>query len=344
MNIKLKHLVEDRDRHGNVRCYVRLPGKPKVRIRGMPGTTEFMSAYQTALSAINSEDKSRKYQRAATGSFGYACLTYYASAEFKALDVSTQSWRRRALDLICQKHGDKPIALMQPKHIRILRDEKAGTPAAANQRLRALKALFKWAVEAEIVEHDPARDVRVIQSASEGHHSWTVDEVKQFEQTHPIGTKARLAMALLLYTAGRREDAVRLGPQHVRDGRFRYTQAKNEHRKPVHINIPVHAELAKIIAATPSGHLTFLVNDYGRPFIAKSFGRTFRKWCDEAGLPHCSAHGLRKATAAYLAECGASAHEIMSITGHRSLAEVERYTRAVRQAALADAAMAKLKR
>lgn len=260
------------------------------------------------------------------------------------LDHKTQHWRGSALDKICEQHEHKPIVLMQPKHIRTLRDEKVATPAAANQRLRALKALFRWAVEAEIAPNDPARDVRVIQSASEGHHSWTVDEAKQFEQTHPIGSKARLAMALILYTAGRREDAIRLGPQHLRDGRLRYTQAKNEHRKPAHMDIPIHPELARIIAATtPSGHLTFLVNENDRPFTVRHFDRTFRKWCDEAGLPHCSAHGLRYATAAHLAEHGASAHEIMAITGHRSLAEVERYTRAARKATLADAAMARLK-
>jgi site-specific recombinase XerD len=172
----------------------------------MPGTAEFMTAYQAALSASNSKDKSRQYQRAVIGSFGYACLAYYASAEFKVLDHKTQYWRRSALDKICEKHGSSVVAHMQPKHIRLLRDEKAETPAAANQRLRALKALFRWAVETEIAPNDPARDVRVIQSASEGFHSWRVDEVKQFEQVYPIGSKARLAMALILYTAGRRED------------------------------------------------------------------------------------------------------------------------------------------
>jgi integrase len=63
----------------------------------------------------------------------------------------------------------------------------------------------------------------------------------------------------------------------------------------------------------------------------------------QAGLPHCSAHGLRKATAARLAERGATPHEIMAITGHQTLAEVERYTRAAERSKMADAAMSKLK-
>ena len=150
-------------------------------------------------------------------------------------------------------------------------------------------------------------------------------------------------MMILLYTACRREDVVRLGPQHVRGGRLRYRQAKNEHRNPVDLDIPVHPDLEAVIEATASGHLTFLTTEYRRPFSPAGFGNRFRDWCNEAGLPHCSAHGLRKAAAARLAERGATAHEIMAITGHRSLEEVERYTRAARQGGLADAAMRKFK-
>src|SRR5207247_11179099 len=62
--------------------------------------------------------------------------------------------------------------------------------------------------------------------------------------------------------------------------------------------------------------------------------------CNEAGLPHCSAHGLRKAAARVLAEAGCTAHEIGAITGHSSLAELVRYTKAADQRRLAEAAMA----
>jgi integrase/recombinase XerD len=109
------------------------------------------------------------------------------------------------------------------------------------------------------------------------------------------------------------------------------------------MEIPVHTDLAAVIAATKTAGLqTFLVTDYGKPFTANGFGNKFRDWCNEAGLHHCTAHGLRKACAARLAERGASAHEIMSITGHKSLEEVERYTKAARQKVMAGAAMARL--
>jgi len=233
---------------------------------------------------------------------------------------------------------------MKPKHVRQLRDELVEMPSSANLRLQALQALFKWAVEGEEAPHNPAYGVQRIKYVSEGFHSWSLEEVTAFEKRHPIGTKARLAMALLLYTACRREDAVRLGPQHVQAGRLKYRQAKNEHRSPVDMDIPVHPDLQEIIDATPSGHLRLLVTESGRGLTRDGFGKLFRDWCNQANLNHCSAHGLRKATSARLAERGCTPHEIMAITGHKTLKEVERYTLAVQKAGLADSAMAKLKR
>jgi integrase/recombinase XerD len=341
VRIKLRHVVEDVDRHGNVRLYVRMPGRPKLRLRGLPGTEEFMAAYQDAIASQPGQP--RQAPEAARGSFRRLCISYFASSPYAQLDPMTQKWERRALERVCELNGDKPVAMMQPKHVRNLRDELRGMPGASKTRLKALRALFRWAVEADEAPHDPTAGVKAIRYVTTGHHAWTREEIQAYEQRHPIGTRARLALAILLYTACRREDVVRLGPQHVRDGRVRYRQAKNEHRNPVDMDIPLHADLADAIAATTSGHLSFLVTAYGKPFTANGFSNAFKDWCHQAGLVHCTAHGLRKATAGRLAERGATAHEIMAITGHRTLQEVERYTRTARQAKLADSAMAKLK-
>jgi integrase/recombinase XerD len=341
VQIRLKYLVEDMDRHGNVRLYVRLPGRPKVRIRAQFGTDEFMAAYRAAIDGKS--DGPRQARAAQRGSFRSLCQLYYASATFTSLDGSTQAWRRRALDLISEKNAENPVALMQPRHVRKLRDELKDKPGAANTRLKALKALFAWATEEEEAPHDPTLGVKKIWYPSLGHHTWMPEEIDQFKARHARGTKPRLAMDLLRFTTGRREDAVRLGPQHIRNGRVQFRQAKNEHRSPVDIDIPLHPELRASIEATRSGHMTFLVTAFGRPFTPAGFGNAMRDWCNQAGLPHCSAHGLRKATPTQMAEAGATAHELMAVTGHRSLEEVERYTRAARRKTLADSAMAKLK-
>jgi integrase len=344
MQIRFRHLVEDRDRHGNIRVYVRVPGRRKVRIKAPFGTDEFIAAYNAAVADyVTAPPQARETK---PGSFRHLCVLYFGSATFKRLDKATQAWRRRALDAISEKHGHNPVRLLEQRHVRMLRDERVDQPGAANQRLKALKALFAWANEEhpEIAPQNPTIGVRKIKYATDGHHSWTPEEIAQYRDRHPLGSKPRLALDLLLYTGGRREDAVRLGPQHVRNGRVKFRQAKNEHRTPIDIDIPLHPELAATIGATPaSGHMTFLVTEYGRPFTPSGFGNWFRDQCDQANLRHCSAHGLRKATAAALAEAGATTHEIAAVTGHMSLEEIERYTRAARTKKLADTAIAKLK-
>ena len=343
MQMRFKYLVEDVDRYGHVRRYVRVPGRRKVRLRANFGTDEFLAAYAAAVAGHLQAP--RQTSVAKRGSFRHLCIHYYASATFDALDRATQSWRRRALDSICQNHADKPVVLMLPRHVRQLRDELKDSPGAANQRLKALKALFAWACEdePELAPQNPTLGVKKIKYATNGHHSWNADEVEQFRAKHPIGSKARLALELLLYTGGRREDAVRLGAQNVRNRRVRFIQAKNEHRSPVEVDIPLHPNLGAAIAARRSEHLTFLDTEYGKPYTPAGFGNAMRDWCDQANLRHCSAHGLRKACATALAEAGATAHEIASVTGHQSLEEIERYTRDAKRKLLADRAMKKFK-
>ncbi|MGH1571754.1 tyrosine-type recombinase/integrase [Methylobacterium sp. P31] len=330
--LRLKYVVSDIDRHGNVRHYFRRRPEPKVRLEGQPGSKAFMAAYQACLDGKR-PPAPRKTRTADAGTFAALCNAYLTCGDFKGLDASTQAWQRRALLEICDAHGEKRVAMLHPRHVRKLRDAKRDTPAAANTMLKALKAMFAWAIENDEAERDPTYGVKRVRYVTKGHHSWTLAEVEAYEARHPIGTTARLALALLLYTAGRREDVVRLGPQHLRAGRLQYIQAKNEHRAPVEMDIPVHADLAEAIAAMPvAGQRSFLVTEYGQPFSSNGFGNRFKAWCEAAGLPHCSAHGCRKATAARLAERKATPHQIMAITGHKTLEEVGRYTRAAGRA------------
>lgn len=340
--IKLPYVVSDVDRHGNVRYYFRRRPEPKVRLPAKPGTLEFREAYEAA-QARKPVARPTKKPHETKGTFAYACHHYFNDkATFKRLDKSTQGWQRRALDEIAAAYGDRILTELAPRNVRKFRDEKADTPAAANNMLKALRALFEFAKENDLADTDPTREVKRIKYVAKGHHSWSLNEVADFEERWPIGTKQRLALALLLYTACRREDVVRLGPSHFRGERIVYTQAKNEHRNPVHMDIPVHPDLADVIAATTVKGDTYLTTEYGKPFSVAGFGNRFRDWCDQAGLSHCSAHGLRKATAARLAERGATPHEIMAITGHQTLGEVQRYTKAAQMRGLADAGMALL--
>jgi hypothetical protein len=102
---------------------------------------------------------------------------------------------------------------------------------------------------------------------------------------------------------------------------------------------PILSQLRVELDATRSGHLSYLVTEFGKPFTANGFGNWFRKRCDEAGLPHCSAHGLRKAGATIAANNRATEHQLMAIYGWESPKQAAHYTRQANRKKLAGDAM-----
>ena len=94
----------------------------------------------------------------------------------------------------------------------------------------------------------------------------------------------------MLYTGLRRADAIRLGPQHVRNGVIEFVPQKTSRSTGFTLRCPVHSELAKVIAGTPVvGSSTFLVSERGKPFGASGFSGFMRAACDKAGLREASA-------------------------------------------------------
>ncbi len=346
MRVALKFIYRSRDRHGNLRVYFRR-GARKIRIREPVGSAEFLAVYNNLLTSSGDEQAPRGRR---LGTLQWLVAEYMRSTRYRQLDPRTQRVRQLILESACAEptapnssllFGDVACTHITPKAVRVLRDRKRDRPEGANNRIKALRGLFAWAIQEEALEgiENPARSVPYLKSKPGGFHSWTREEVEQFEAHHPIGSKARLAMSLLLYTGQRRSDVVLFGRQHVRDGWLRFTQQKGRNRKPVTLQLPVLPVLQAIIDASPAGDLTFLLTGQGRPFTANGFGNWFRDRCNEAGLLLCSAHGLRKAGAVIAAENGASAHQLMSVFGWLTLKQAEHYTKSAEQKLIARDAM-----
>jgi integrase len=279
--------------------------------------------------------------RTMVGTVNHAIVGYYQSGAFAALAVATRAMRRAVLERFRIDHGDKRIALLRREHVaRLLGKLK---PYAQRNMLKTLRGLMAFALADCLIEADPTLGVKPARvGKSAGFYSWTEDDIAAFERHHAVGTKPRLAFALMLYLGLRRSDVVRIGPQHVRNGMVSFKPQKTKGSTGFVLHCPLHPDLAAIIAATPSEHLTFLATEFGKPFAAAGFGNWMRERCDEAGLKHCSSHGLRKGCARRLAEAGASVNEIAAVTGHADLREVEVYTRAADNGRMAGAAMARM--
>jgi integrase len=251
------------------------------------------------------------------------------------LRPSTQSARRHILERFRLAHGNKPLKGLHRQHITAVIGAKANKPEAANHLLKTLRIILGYAVAQGMLDSNPAAGIKKYRSQGEGHHSWSESEIAQFEQRHPIGSKARLALALGLYTAQRKSDVLRMGWQHVNGDAIAVRQQKTN----AALLIPMHPQLLAALASVPRGNPTFLMTEHGAPFTPNGFGNWWRDRCNEAGLAHCSFHGLRKAAATRLANAGCSVDQVKAITGHRSLAEVARYTKAADQRRLARQAL-----
>jgi integrase len=263
------------------------------------------------------------------GTFNALIVAYYNSPNFKQLAAETQRTRRNTLERFRSEKtdtglsvGDCRVAHLSRGRFERMVAAKASTPAAARNFLKTIRGLMQFAISLGMRADDPTRDVRSAKIRTDGFPTWTEADIETFEALHPIGTRARLALALLLYTAQRRSDVVRMGRQHLRDGWLHFRQQKTGEA----LAIPVHPTLQQILA--------------GQPFSPAGFTNWFREMCNEAGLPRGrSAHGLRKAACRRLAEAGCSANLIAAVSGHKSLREVQRYTAAADQARMAKSAI-----
>jgi integrase len=229
-------------------------------------------------------------------------------------------------------------------------NQKNNTPFAQRNFLNTIRAMFKWAMSEERVPDDPSLGVTRQKIESTGYPCWEDRDIVQYKQRHALGTMERLAIELLLTTACRRGDVVKLGPQHIHEGTISFEQSKTKGSEKATVAVPLHPDLSAALKAMPPSNVvrltankTLLRTSFGQPFTPAGFGNWFRRCCNEAGIPKdLSAHGLRKAAARRLAEAGCSTHQIAAITGHASLAEVQRYTNAADRKRLAQEAMKKL--
>jgi len=349
IQLRMKYIQAWTDHLGRRRYRFRRKGFQRVElpVDSDPSSPEFQAAYHAALRGeIPGEAVAAVAARGGSGSVRDAIAQYLDSTTFNDdYSPSTKALRRMIFNSVSRLVGNLPLAAMDRNWIeRWL--ETASTKGVKRTRLFALRPFLQWAVDPmRLIAADPSEGIKVKAKESTGHPTWSDEQIAQFRSHYPVGSKARLALELLLNLATRRGDCIALGHQHVKDGWLVYTQEKNRKRKPMKVETPISAPLAAAIEACPGppDALTFLTSEWGRPFTKKGFNTWFRNQISAAGLPAtCVPHGLRKAACRLMAESDCNVHEIMSVSGHTTLKEVERYTKGVDRKRAAARAQAKV--
>lgn len=322
-------------RSGTVRWYVRRGNGPKIRVHGVYGTPEFEANYLAVMSGVLNEKP--KVKAGKQGTLRWLVDMWKQSSDWAQTSPATQKQRENILLHVLKTAGDADYAAYTEADIRAGRERRKDTPAAANNFLKTMKALYRWAKESDLIAADPAKDVKKLRLKTGGFPPWTLEEVEKFRARWPLGTRERLALEILLNTGLRRGDAVRLGRQHVKDGVASFRAEKTN----VTLYIPITPTLKAAIDAGPTGDLTYIATEKGLPMVKEGFGNWFRKACNAAGISK-SAHGLRKLAATVLGDTSGSELELQALFGWVTNDQSLVYTREANKRRLALQAAMKL--
>ena len=265
-----------------------------------------------------------------------------------------------------------PFAGLRARHMddqrRAWKDAGMGA-AAITERFKAIRVVFNWAIRKEIevrvdgarrpqpMTYSPMHDFDFPAAPGTGKHRWTDDDIRAFAARWPIGSKQWLAYALMAFTGGiRKSDAALLGPQHVtpcgdfivireyKNGHSKVSGKRAPKPKPAR-RVPLHPALKAAIAAqTVVGTTAFLINRYGVPYTIRGLGSAMREWCNAAGLPKCSSHGIRRAAISLMAEAKQTGFVMKAVSGHTDEKMLRPYTEEVVVQPLVEAGIAALGR
>lgn len=332
--IKLRYVDEYIDRTGKLRRYFRKGGKRVGPLTGEPGSEEFMTAYAAYLAQKPAAARTVLHE----DSLGKLIMDFYGSRFFTDRKPSTRQLYKYALDPISKAHGHRSASTMPAEAAeKIINQIGAEKPGMANLTRAVMRRLFQFALKTRRRKDNPMIGVEAFKVGE--HHTWTDAELKQFEDKWRLGTRQRLAYALLLYTGQRVGDVVKMRRADVADGLIHVVQEKTG----AALWVPIHPELDRAMKAYPANGLVLIGDAHGRPVKRPALSALMRAAIKQAGLPgRCVSHGLRKAAMRRLAEAESTANQIASISGHKTLKEVERYTKAADQKKMARQAMGKL--
>lgn len=325
-----------RDRHGHHRVYFRRGKGARIRLPVAIGSEEFNRAYASALAGDPASGR-QKRTPIKPGSLAALIASYMRSSGYIGLRATSKKGYFTRLEAIRRDHGQRTVSGLSRERIVKILQPFADRPGAALDTLKKLRILVRHAIDIGWLKHDPTLAIK--RPKTQEIRSWTDGEISQFEDRWPIGTKQRLGFALMLYTGQRRSDVHRMRWTDVSGETIHVVQQKTRRK----LAIPVHGKLRTVLNTVDRQHATILNTEFGNPFTVDGFSQWMRDAIRAADLPlECQPHGLRKAAGRRLAEAGCTAHEIMSVLGHTTLAEAERYTRAADQGRLASAAFIKL--
>jgi integrase len=269
--------------------------------------------------------------------------SYLRSKQFSKLSLNTKRIYNNGIDTLAPYLAGMLLSEITRPMVIAIRDSLFDQPGKCRIALSVLNNILKYAYDRGWVPQNVASAIGELPPQKEIER-WYAEEIDRFLSTAPF--YLRDAMMLALYTGQRRSDLVRILWSDITDNVIYVRQRKTgaELWIPMHPKLRRHLDSMKL--RIDKGRSVFaknhvLVNHQGMPWVPDSLRAAFKRHSAKTGLVGKQLHGVRKTTASILGEIGCTPHEIMAITGHQSLKEVQRYTAGADMKKLAQEAMAK---
>lgn len=309
--------------------YHRATGK---RLRGEPGTPEFIKSVAEAEASMRKRD---------AGTLAGLLRDFEETAKWRRLADSTRSEYRRIFRFWEDKYGTCPFVALEDKEFRrdVLRwhDQfSADKPREADNRVTILARVLSWAAK------DGPIKVNILDGFDRAYKSdrsemiWLPEHVEAFMAV--ASPEMRLALVLALHTGQRQGDLLRLAWGNYDGRKISLRQGKTGRK----VNIPCTKALKETLDGLPKRSTLILTTKTGRAFQKRYFADQWEKTCKDAGIEDLHFHDLRGTTVTMLFQADCNLGEIVSVTGHslrRAQDILDRYL--ARTGTMADNAIAK---
>lgn len=331
--VNLRYVNSYVDNRGVTRTYFRFKGKNTAL--PSPESAEFSEAYNRCLRLVGCVSVAST--EPGRGTLAWLIDAYQRSPEFKRLAPRTRDDYTGLLTALVDQHGDRKRAwFTRGRIIQDIRDPLSDKPRRADYTIAVLSAVFGWAIGRELMSANPCKGIGKLYEKGEGYRAWTPAEIELF--VAKCTEREFLVFVLALYTSLRAGDLAKLTWFQYDGERFTVRHTKNK----APLIVSAHPCLREVLDAMPRSDGTIITRRNGKPFDRPALSDFFKRAQKRIGLKGCTIHGLRTTNATLLAEGGASARQIMSVTGHRTMHMVEHYTRGAQQERMASASVAML--
>jgi len=309
VTIKLKGVNPVRDsRTGEMRYYA-WRGKGAPRLRGEPGSAEFMTSYNEAMTNRRPED---------AGTIRGLITQYKASEDYKGLADSTRRQKIRWLDAIIAYFGKLPISAFDQHRIKPIlrrwRDMYRDTPRTADYGVQVLSALLSFAVNEGKLRANPCIGLKQLYESDRADIVWSDSDLTRMTEAAPDWLARMILLAVS--TGLRRGDLLKLCWSHIGTDEIEIRTGKSRER--IKALIPLHDELRDVLATIPKrGPNVLTYDDSKRPVTKDGFTSAWRRTWANAGMGDVDLHfnDLRGTAITHLYLASLTNREIAEIVG-----------------------------